>query len=41
MRGSHKVIIETERMKYEFTIRRNITVILGDSATGKQLLKGR
>lgn len=35
MRGSHKVIIETERMKYEFTIRRNITVILGDSATGK------
>lgn len=38
MKGSHNVIIETERMKYEFTIRRNITVILGDSATGKTTL---
>ena len=38
MKGSHKVIVETERMKYEFTIRRNITVILGDSGTGKTTL---
>ena len=38
MKGSHKVTVETERMKYEFTIHRNITVILGDSATGKTTL---
>ena len=38
MKGSHRVIVETERMRYEFTIRRNITVILGDSATGKTTL---
>ncbi|MCR5250812.1 MAG: Fis family transcriptional regulator [Lachnospiraceae bacterium] len=38
MKGSHKVIVETERMRYTFTIRRNITVILGDSATGKTTL---
>lgn len=38
MKGSHKIIVETQRMKYEFTIRRNITVILGDSATGKTTL---
>ncbi len=38
MKGSHKVIVETDRIKYEFTIRRNITVILGNSATGKTTL---
>lgn len=38
MKGHHKVTVETDRMKYEFTIRRNITVILGDSATGKTTL---
>ena len=38
MKGSHNIIVETERMKYEFTIRRNVTVILGDSATGKTTL---
>ena len=38
MKGTHKVIVETERMKYEFSIRRNITVVLGDSATGKTTL---
>ena len=38
MKGSHNIVVETERMKYEFTIRRNITVILGDSATGKTTL---
>ena len=26
MKGKHKVIIEAERLKYEFTIKRNITV---------------
>ncbi len=38
MKGNHKVIVETQRIKYEFAIRRNITVILGDSATGKTTL---
>ena len=38
MKGSHKVIVETERIKYTFTIRRNITIVLGDSATGKTTL---
>ena len=38
MRGSHRVILETEHLKYDFTIKRNITVILGDSATGKTTL---
>lgn len=38
MKGKHKVIIEAERLKYEFTIKRNITVIQGNSATGKTTL---
>lgn len=38
MKGSHRVILETEHLKYDFTIKRNITVILGDSATGKTTL---
>ena len=38
MTGKHRIIIETERIKYDFTIKRNITVILGNSATGKTTL---
>lgn len=38
MKGSHHIIIETVRLKYEFDIRRNITVIKGNSATGKTTL---
>lgn len=38
MRGKHHIIIETARLKYEFDIRRNITIIRGDSATGKTTL---
>ena len=38
MKGSHRIILETEHLKYDFTVRRNITVILGDSATGKTTL---
>ena len=40
MRGKHHIIVETKRLKYEFDIRRNITVIQGDSATGKTTLTG-
>ena len=38
MKGKHRVIIEAERLKYEFEIKRNVTVIQGDSATGKTTL---
>lgn len=38
MRGQHKIIIESPRLKYEITVRRNITVIEGNSATGKTTL---
>ena len=40
MKGKYSVTIENRRVRYEFTIRRNITIIRGDSATGKtQLLE--
>lgn len=35
MKGSYQIIIQNRRIRYEFTIRRNITIIRGDSATGK------
>ncbi|MBR0309095.1 MAG: translation initiation factor 2 [Mogibacterium sp.] len=38
MRGKHHIIIESARLKYEFEIKRNITIIQGDSATGKTTL---
>jgi predicted ATPase len=38
MIGVHRVIIESIRVKYEFVLRRNITIIQGDSATGKTTL---
>jgi len=38
MKGKHRVVIESERLKYEFEIKRNITIIQGDSATGKTTL---
>ncbi|MBQ7583931.1 MAG: Fis family transcriptional regulator [Lachnospiraceae bacterium] len=40
MKGKHHIIIETDHLKYEFDIKRNITVIQGDSATGKTTLIG-
>lgn len=38
MKGKHHVVIESPRLKYEFEIKRNITIIQGDSATGKTTL---
>lgn len=38
MKGKHNIIIESPRLKYEITVRRNITVIEGNSATGKTTL---
>ncbi|MCI7792125.1 MAG: translation initiation factor 2 [Lachnospiraceae bacterium] len=38
MLGAHKVIVSNKYLKYEFVIKRNITVIKGNSATGKTTL---
>lgn len=38
MKGKHRVIVSTKRLKYEFELRRNLTIIKGDSATGKTTL---
>lgn len=38
MKGRHHIIIESGNLKYEFDIKRNFTVILGESATGKTTL---
>ena len=38
MKGKHKVIVKNNRLHYEFQIKRNITIIKGDSATGKTTL---
>lgn len=38
MRGKHKVIVQNNRLHYEFEIKRNITIIQGNSATGKTTL---
>jgi len=38
MKNKHHVVVESKRLKYEFDIKRNITVIQGDSASGKTTL---
>lgn len=38
MRGTHRVVVQNKRIRYDFEIKRNITVIRGDSATGKTAL---
>ena len=38
MKGSYRVIVQNKKVRYDFEIRRNITVIRGDSATGKTTL---
>ena len=38
MKGKYKVIVKNNRLHYEFEIKRNITIIKGDSATGKTTL---
>lgn len=38
MRGKYRIIIENRKMKYDFEIKRNLTIIKGDSATGKTTL---
>lgn len=38
MKGRYHIIIQNSRVKFEFDIKRNITIIRGDSATGKTTL---
>jgi len=38
MKGSYEVIVQNRRLQYKFTISRNITILRGDSATGKTTL---
>lgn len=38
MKGKYRVIVQNASVRYDFEIRRNITVIRGDSATGKTTL---
>lgn len=38
MKGTHKVVIQAKRIRFTFTLRRNLTIVRGDSATGKTTL---
>lgn len=38
MKGKHRIVVKNNRLQYEFAIKRNITIIQGDSATGKTTL---
>lgn len=38
MTGEHQVIVRTNRLQFKFTLKRNITVLRGNSATGKTTL---
>lgn len=40
MKGKYHIRVENRRIQYDLDIRRNITVIRGDSATGKTTLIG-
>ena len=41
MNGKHTIRISDNRVKYELTIKRNITIIRGDSATEVSFLSKR
>ena len=38
MKGTYKIRIQNKRIRYEFEIKRNITILQGESATGKTTL---
>lgn len=38
MKGKYRIIIQNNRLRYDFEIRRNITIVRGNSATGKTQL---
>ena len=35
MKGAHRIIVETKKIKYDFTVKRNITILTGNSGSGK------
>ena len=40
MKGSFRITVRNNRVQYKFTIERNLTILRGDSATGKTTLIG-
>lgn len=38
MKGTYRIVVQNKKIKYDFELKRNITVIRGDSATGKTAL---
>ena len=38
MKGRYRVVVRTNRVQYKFTVNRNLTILNGDSATGKTTL---
>ena len=38
MKGKIRILVSTKRLRYELNLRRNITIIQGDSASGKTTL---
>ena len=38
MKGKYKIIVQNKKLRYDLEIKRNITIIKGDSATGKTTL---
>lgn len=38
MKGTHEVTVKNKRVQYKFTLRRNLTFLRDDSATGKTTL---
>lgn len=38
MKGTYEVVVKNRRLQYKFTVERNITILRGDSATGKTTL---
>lgn len=38
MKGSYRILVQNATVRYDFEIKRNITIIKGDSATGKTTL---
>ena len=38
MRGAYRIQVSTKKVRYDFVVRRNITIIQGDSGTGKTTL---
>lgn len=38
MKGTHRIMIQNKRVRYDFVLQRNLTILRGDSATGKTTL---